>query len=140
MADIHKFSERMIDYAERLSNVADAAQGKRMARRGNGISGWLLLPAAGAGLYAMVRSEFFSRQAKEVVDEAKTRASELPADLMKSVRQTRQGSRRQTTQNTAKQSPGSASGRGSQKTRRRRTTGTQRRRQTSSARKTTAGR
>jgi hypothetical protein len=139
MADIHKFSERMIDYAERLSNVADAAQGKRMARRRNGVSGWLLLPAAGAGLYAMVRSEFFSRQAKEVVDEAKTRASELPADLMKSVRQTTQRSRRQTTQSTAKQTSGNSSGQGSRKTSGKRT-GTQRRRQTSSARKTTAGR
>lgn len=138
MADIHKLSERMIDYAERLSNVADAAQGKRMARRRNGVSGWLLLPAAGAGLYAMVRSEFFSRQAKEVVDEAKTRASELPADLMKSVRQTTQKSRRQTTQSTT-QSSGSASGQGSRKTTGKRT-GTQRRRRTSSARKTTAGR
>jgi hypothetical protein len=139
MADIHRFSERMIDYAERLSNVADAAQGKRMARRRNGVSGWLLLPAAGAGLYAMVRSEFFSRQAKEVVDEAKTRASELPADLMKSVRQTTQKSRRQTTQNGGQQSSRSASGQGSRKTTGKRT-GTQRRRQTSSARKTTAGR
>jgi hypothetical protein len=139
MADIHRFSERMIDYAERLSNVADAAQGKRMARRRNGVSGWLLLPAAGAGLYAMVRSEFFSRQAKEVVDEAKTRASELPADLMKSVRQTTQKPRRQTTRNTAKQSSGSTSGQGSQKARGKRT-GTQRRRSASSARKTTAGR
>jgi hypothetical protein len=138
MADIHKFSERVIDYAERLSNVADAAQGKRMGRRRNGVSGWLLLPAAGAGLYAMVRSEFFSRQAKEVVDEAKTRASELPADLMKSVRQTTQKSRRRTTQTAGQQSSASASGQGAQKTRKR--TGTQRRRRTSSARKTTAGR
>lgn len=138
MADIHRFSERVIDYAERLSNVADAAQGKRGARRRNGVSGWLLLPAAGAGLYAMVRSEFFSRQAKEVVDEAKTRASELPADLMKSVRQTTQKSRRQTTQTTAKQSSGNASGQGSKATGKR--SGTQRRRRTSSARKTTAGR
>ena len=39
----------------------------------------------------LVRSDAFSRQAKGVVDEAKTRASELPDDLVARVRQT-QGS------------------------------------------------
>jgi hypothetical protein len=77
-------------------------------------------------------------KAKEVVDEAKTRASELPADLMKSVRQTTRKSRRRTTQSAGTQSSGSASSQGSQTTRKR--TATQRRRRTSSARKTTAGR
>jgi hypothetical protein len=93
MADIHKFSEHVIDLAERLSNVADAAEGK--GRRGGGsnvMTRWVLLPAAGAGFYALVKSEFFTRQAKGVVDEAKTRASDLPADLMKTVRQTGQKS------------------------------------------------
>jgi hypothetical protein len=42
---------------------------------------WLILPAAGAGLYALVTSGFFTRQAKEVLDGAKSRASELPDDL-----------------------------------------------------------
>jgi hypothetical protein len=85
---IHKLSDQIIEYAERMSDVADAAQGKRIrtrtARR------WLLLPAVGAGLLAVVRSDSFTRQAKGVVDEAKSRASDLPDDLMSRVRQTTQ--------------------------------------------------
>jgi hypothetical protein len=34
MADVHKFSERVIDVAERTSAVADTAQGKRVRRGG----------------------------------------------------------------------------------------------------------
>jgi hypothetical protein len=112
LADIHKFSEQMIDFAERLSNVADAASGKRPAT-GRGTA-WLLLPAAGAGLYALARSELLTRQAKGAVNGAKTLASELPNDLLNTVRQT---------------PPKSASSGGSQ-----------RRSQTSSARKTKSGR
>ena len=84
MAGIQKFSEHVIDYAERLSNMADAAEGKRPQRRA---TRWLLLPASGAALYALFRSDTVSRQAKEVVDEAKNRASELPDDLVARVRQ-----------------------------------------------------
>jgi hypothetical protein len=85
MGRIQNFSEQVTDYAERLSNMADAAEGKHP--RG-GATRWLLLPAAGAAVYALVRSDAFSRQAKGVVDEAKTRASELPDDLVSRVRQT----------------------------------------------------
>jgi hypothetical protein len=113
LADIHKFSEQMIDFAERLSNVADAASGKRPAT-GRGTARWLLLPAAGAGLYALVRSELLTRQAKGAVNGAKTLASELPNDLLNTVRQT---------------PPKSTSSGGSQ-----------RRSQTSSARKTKSAR
>ncbi len=50
---------------------------------------WLAQPsAAGAAVSALVRSDAFSRQAKGVVDEAKTRASELPDDLVSRMRQT----------------------------------------------------
>jgi hypothetical protein len=112
MTDIHKLSDKVIDLAERAANVADAAQGKR--RTGSiGMTRWIMLPAAGAALYALVTTEFFTRQAKDVVDEAKTRASDLPNDLMKTVRQT--------------QKPAGRSGNRSQ-----------RRRQASSARKTTS--
>jgi hypothetical protein len=31
MSAVHKFSEQVIDYAERLSNMADAAEGKESA-------------------------------------------------------------------------------------------------------------
>ena len=95
MADIHKLSEQVIDYAERAANVADAAKGKG---NGNGLGArWLILPAAGAALYAFVKSEFASRGAKVVADQAKSRASELPDDLMKTVRQTSQPTTQRTT-------------------------------------------
>ena len=87
MAGIQKFSAQVIDYAERLSGMADAAEGKG-SRRDRKVRRWVVLPASGAALLALVRSDFFSRQAKEVMDEAKTRASELPDDLMSRVRQT----------------------------------------------------
>lgn len=84
--NIHEFAERVIDLAERMADVADAAAGKR--RRGpRAATRLLVLPAAGAGLYALARSESFSQQAKTLVDEAKTVASELPNDLMNGVRQ-----------------------------------------------------
>ena len=105
MASIHKFSDQVIDYAERLSNMADAAQGKG-ARRGSSTgTRWLILPAAGAGLFALVKSDFFTRQAKGVVDEAKTRASDLPDDLLNHVRQTSQKSSRTSQKSSRTGSP-----------------------------------
>jgi hypothetical protein len=83
----------MIDYCERLSKMADAAEGKQASGK---VRRWVLLPAAGASLYALVRSDFFSRQAKEVVDEARSRAAELPDDLMTRVQQATNGSGRRT--------------------------------------------
>ena len=86
MSAIYKFSERVIDLAERLEDVADAAEGKGRRRNGSGAR-WLLLPAAGAGLYALATNGSFARQAKDVMDQAKTRATELPDDLMSRIRQ-----------------------------------------------------
>jgi hypothetical protein len=87
MASIQRFSSQVIDYAERLSEMADAAEGKHQQRTGR-TTRWLLLPASGAALYALLKSDTFSRQAKGVMDEAKARASELPEDLLARVRQT----------------------------------------------------
>ena len=87
MASINKVSERMIDLAERFADVADAAQGKGI-RRGRVGARWLLLPAAGAGLYALATSGSFSRQAKSVMNQAKERAADLPDDLVGRVQQT----------------------------------------------------
>ena len=87
MADVHKLSERVIDFAERTSAVADAAQGKSVRRRGVPTR-WLLLPAAGAGLYALMTNRSFTRQAKNVMNQAKDRASDLPEDLVDRVQQT----------------------------------------------------
>jgi hypothetical protein len=101
MADVHKFSEQLIDLAERMSGVADAAAGKRSApqSRSAGVGRWILLPAAGAALYAAGRSQFFARRAKAVLveargltEEAKTRAADLPNDLLDAVRQESRGS------------------------------------------------
>jgi hypothetical protein len=88
MASIHKFSEQVIDYAERLSGMAEAAEGKHQNKGGGTMRRWVLLPASGAALYALVKSDFFSRSAKGVMDGAKARASDLPEDLMGRVRQT----------------------------------------------------
>ncbi len=88
MADVHKLSERVIDLAQRFDDVVDAAEGKGN-RGGAGIgTRWLLLPAAGAGLYALMTSNSVGRHAKGVIDQAKTRAADLPDDLMNRVRQT----------------------------------------------------
>jgi hypothetical protein len=86
MADIYKFSDRVIDLGERLADVADAVQGKG-SRKGRGGARWLILPAAGAGLYALGASGSFTRQAKSVINQAKERASDLPEDLVGRVQQ-----------------------------------------------------
>jgi hypothetical protein len=91
MADINKFSEQVIDLAERLADMSDAAKGKGGRRRSLGPQ-WVVLPAAGAGLYALATSGSFSRQAKGVMNQAKARASELPDDLLSRIRQTSQTS------------------------------------------------
>ena len=86
MAAIQKLSAQVIDYAERLSGMADVAEGKH--RRRGSVRRWIALPASGAALYALVRSDFFSRQARDVFAEAKSRASELPDDLVTRIRET----------------------------------------------------
>jgi hypothetical protein len=83
MANIKKFSEQVIDVGERIGNVADAAKGKDV-RRGPRTR-WLLLPAAGAGLYALTTSGAFARRASDVVKEVRVRASDLPDELMSRV-------------------------------------------------------
>jgi hypothetical protein len=105
MADVHKFSEQVIDLAERVADVADAASGKGVRKGGAGR--WLLLPAAGAGLYALATSGSFTRQAKGVVNQAKARASDLPDDLMGLVRQQSQTPSRRRT--SSSQSSGNGS-------------------------------
>ena len=86
MADIYKFSDRVVDMGERLADVADAVQGKGN-RKGTGGMRWLILPAAGVGLFALGTSRSFTRQAKTIFDQAKERASDLPEDLVGRVQQ-----------------------------------------------------
>jgi hypothetical protein len=92
MTDVHTFSERVIDLAERLEDIADAAAGKG-ARSGRSGARWLVLPTVGAGVYALVTNKSFGRQAKGVIDEAKRRASDLPEDLLNRARTTTQRQR-----------------------------------------------
>jgi hypothetical protein len=91
MADINKLSEQVIDLAERLADMSDAAKGKGSRRRSTGRQ-WVVLPVAGAGLYALATSGSFARQARGVMNQAKARASELPDDLLSRIRQTSQTS------------------------------------------------
>lgn len=84
MGSIQRFSAEVAEYAGRLSDMADAAEGKRQRK---GISRWLLLPASGAALYALLKSDSVSRPAKEIAGEAKTRAADLPNELMGRVRE-----------------------------------------------------
>ena len=83
---MNKFSNQVIDLAERFADITDAAQGKGN-RKSRGAR-WLIIPAAGAGLYALGASGGFKHGAKKVMSQAKERASELPEDLMKRVQQT----------------------------------------------------
>jgi hypothetical protein len=85
MAAINKFAEQVIDLAERFADITDAAQGKGN-RKGAGAR-WLVLPVAGAGLYALGTNGSFTRKTKKVMNQAKARASELPNDLMNRVEQ-----------------------------------------------------
>jgi len=85
MADINKFAEQVVDLAERFADITDAAKGKGN-RKGVGAR-WLVLPVAGAGLYALGSNGSFTRKTKKVMNQAKARASELPNDLMNRVEQ-----------------------------------------------------
>ena len=91
MASMTKLSEQMVDLAERFEDVTHAAQGRS---RNRGVRArWLVLPAAGAGLYALATSGAFTRQAKSVVTQAKDRASDLPEELLSRVQQANSGAK-----------------------------------------------
>ncbi|HEX2292684.1 MAG TPA: hypothetical protein VHH55_05180 [Gaiellaceae bacterium] len=124
MADANKFSEGLIDMAERFADVVDSAQGRGGRKSGNGLR-WLLLPAAGAGAYALATSSSkIARNTRGLLERARDRAADLPdTELLSRVREatgvsqetassTPSGSRRTTRSN----------GRKTQASRRRRTT------------------
>jgi hypothetical protein len=115
----------MIDYAERLSNMADAAEGKGKRRSAHGTR-WILLPATGAALYAVVRSDFFARQARGIIDEARTRAAELPDDLMARVQETGSSAPTGTSRRTGSNGTRRSSSSGRQRPRARKTAPAQR--------------
>jgi hypothetical protein len=88
MADVNRFSEQLIDVAERFADVVDAAQGKGSRKDGAGVR-WLLLPAAGAAAYALVTgSSGAARRTRGLMRRAKDRATDLPdADLFGRVKE-----------------------------------------------------
>ena len=87
MAEVKKMSEGLVDMAERFADVVDAAQG-RGARKASGGAKWLILPAAGAGVYALATSSSaFARRTRKLMSRAKDRATDLPdADLFAACR------------------------------------------------------
>jgi hypothetical protein len=123
MADMNKFSERLIDLAERFADVTDAAQG-RGNRQGGIQARWLVLPAAGAGLYALGARGSFMRQAKSVVKQARERAAEVPEDLMSRVHQATSTSSSANSGSSASRSSGSSRSTGRARSQRRRRTRT----------------
>jgi hypothetical protein len=87
MGDLNRFSERLIDIAERFADVVDAAEG-RGTRKGIEAR-WIVLPAAGAAVYALATSSSsLARQTRGLMRRAKDRAVELPdADLFERVKE-----------------------------------------------------
>jgi hypothetical protein len=88
MRDFNKISKQAADVAERVADVADAARGKGPRKSGGG-GRWLLLPAAGAAVYAVAKSSSdLPRRAKDLVGQVKERASEMPdLDLLGRVKE-----------------------------------------------------
>ena len=88
MADMDRFSERMIDLAERFADVVDAAEGRGQRKSGVGAR-WLVLPAAGAAAYALATSSSgMARRTRALMRRAKDRATDLPdTDLFNRVKE-----------------------------------------------------
>ena len=123
MADIHKFSEQLIDVSERFADAVDGAQGNGPRKSGPGAR-WLILPAAGAGVYALATSSSsLARQTRRLMGRAKDRAAELPdSDLFDRVKEI-----------TGSEPSSSGNGRSRAQTRRRRSGQTQLRRKTTAS-------
>jgi hypothetical protein len=86
MADLHKFSKQIADVAERLADVADAANGHRQRR--SGAMRWVVLPLAGAMAYAAAKKGLKgSARAKEVAKEAMRTPEQPDSDLLGRVKQ-----------------------------------------------------
>lgn len=132
MGDVNKFSERMIDLAERFADVVDAAQGNGARKAGPGAR-WLVLPAAGAAVYALATSgSGLARQTRGLMRKAKDRATDLPdADLYNRVKEvTGVGEERSSTSSPRRKTTSRSQGQKS----RSRAGQTQSRRKTTSAR------
>jgi hypothetical protein len=126
MADINRFSERLIDVSERFADVVDGAQGRGPRKSGVGLR-WLILPAAGAAAYGLATStSSLARQTRGLMRRATDRATDLPdADLVDRVKEVT---------GLGEQQSSSTNSRSKGQNRRRRTSQTQRRRKTTASR------
>jgi hypothetical protein len=125
MSDVNKFSDGLIDVAERFADVVDSAQG-RGPRKSTGAR-WLILPVAGAAAYALATSSSgMARRTRKLMRRAKDRATDLPdAELFGRVKEVTgsspSGGR---SQSTTKRSSGQTRRKAGQTQRRRKTTST----------------
>jgi hypothetical protein len=89
VADVNRFSEGLIDMAERFADVVESAQGKGARKGGSSGAKWLVLPAVGAAAYALATSSSgLARGTRKLVSRAKDRAADLPdADLLGRVKE-----------------------------------------------------
>lgn len=125
MADVNKFSEGLIDVAERFADVVDSAQG-RGPRKGTGAR-WLILPVAGAAAYALATSSSgMARRTRKLMRRAKDRATDLPdAELFGRVKEvTGSSASSGRSQSTTKRSSGQTRRKAGQTQRRRKTAST----------------
>jgi hypothetical protein len=82
MADVNRFSEGLIDAAERFADVVQAMQGNG-ARKGSADARWLILPAAGAAAYALATSSSnTARRTRGLMRRVKDRATDLPDTVL----------------------------------------------------------
>jgi hypothetical protein len=133
MSDVSRFSERLIDVAERFADIVDAAEGKG-GRKGATGARWLILPAAGAAAYALATSSSsMARQTRGLMRRAKDRAVDLPdADLFSRVKEVT-GVEQESSSRAGGQT-GTSTGRSQRRTRASGTRTTQSRRKTASTR------
>lgn len=77
MTDFDKISKQAADIAERAADVADAARGEG-SRSGGGAGRWLLLPLAGAAVYAVAKNgPDLARRTKDLIRQGRERTPDL---------------------------------------------------------------